>query len=83
MIAENVVAAFEREREGAGFHETGRSTVMAALMRDLLAVMPTTSPNILVAACNRALDDTTAAMGMPGPRVAAIDLGDGSVTMRS
>ena len=82
VIAENVVSAFEREREGAGgFIGAGRDMAIGGLMRELLAVMPTDDSDVLTAACNRFLD-RLADMYMPGPRVEAVDPDDGSVTMR-
>ena len=82
VIAENVVSAFEREREGAGgFIGAGHDIAIGGLMRELLAVMPTDDSDVLAAACNRFLD-TLATMSMPGPRVEAVDPDDGSVTMR-
>ncbi|MGE8128948.1 hypothetical protein ACQKQD_18405 [Methylobacterium sp. NPDC080182] len=81
IIAENVISAFEREREGAGgFIGSGRDMALAGLMRELLGVMPTDDSDVLAAACNRFLD-RLATMSMPGPRVEAIDPDDGSVTM--
>ena len=82
LIAENAVLAFERERDGAGFHQTGRDTAIQMLVRELLTVMPTGDGYVLAAACNRGLDQCEA-MGMPGPRVLVVDPGDGAVTMRS
>jgi hypothetical protein len=82
VIAENVVSALERDHDGAGaFLAGGRDMAVAGLMCELLAVMPTDDSNALAAACNRFLD-RLAIMGMPGPRVEAVDLDDGSVTMR-
>lgn len=82
VIAENVVSAYERERDGAGFLPTAREGVVTTLVWSLLAVMPTTSSDVLATACNRGLNDAVGAMGPIGPRVVAIDLDDGSVTMR-
>ena len=83
IIAENVVSAFERERDGiGGFIGAGRDMALAGVMRELLDVMPTDDSNVLAAACNRFLDRLTP-MGMPGPRVEAVDPDDGSVTMTS
>ena len=82
IIAENVVSAFERDRDGAGFHPTDRETIVATRLRCLLAVMPTASRDVLALACNRGLDDALGEIRPANPRVAAVDLDDGSVTMR-
>ena len=55
---------------------------MAALVRHLLAVMPTDASEVLAAACNRGLNEAAGAVSLGGPRVEAVDLADGSVTMR-
>ena len=82
LIADNVVTAFERDRDGAPFHPTMRVTVVSVLARSLLLVMPTTSSDALAAACNRALDDVVGVIGLGGPRVEAVHPDDGSVTIR-
>lgn len=83
IIAENVVSAFERERDGiGGFIGAGRDMAIAGVMRELLNVMPTDDSDVLAAACNRFLDRLST-MSMPGPRVEAVDPDDGSVTMVS
>ncbi|MCJ2086245.1 hypothetical protein MKK88_09585 [Methylobacterium sp. E-005] len=81
LIADNVVTAYERDREGAPFHPTMRTTVVSVLVRSLLLVLPTTSSGALAAACNRGLDDVVGAIGIGGPRVDHVDPDDGSVTM--
>ncbi|MCJ2120082.1 hypothetical protein MKK65_26505 [Methylobacterium sp. J-001] len=81
IIADNVVSAFERERDGAEFHRTGRETAVSVIVRYLLAALPTTSSDALAAACNRGLDDVVGAMGLSGPRVEGVDPDDGSVTL--
>ena len=81
LIADNVVSAFERDRDGAPFHPTMRVTLVSVLVRSLLLVMPTTSSDALAAACNRGLDDVVGAICLVGPRVEAVDPNDGSVTM--
>ena len=68
LIADNVLSAFEREQEGAEFHPTAREATMSVLVRSLLAVMPTTSSDVLAAACNRGLDDVVRAAGLVSPR---------------
>ena len=82
VIAENVVSAFEREQDGAEFRPTAREAIVSVLVRSLLVIMPTTSSDVLVAACNRGLDDMVGAAGLVSPRVEAVDPDDGSVTMR-
>ena len=82
IIAENVVSAFERKRDGVGgFIGAGRDMALAGLMRELLGVMPSDDSDVLAGACNRFLD-RLATMNMPGPRVDAVDPDDGSVTMQ-
>jgi hypothetical protein len=82
IIAENVASAVARECNDAGFDELARETVVARLLSEILSVMPTRSSSTLVAACNRALDNTAGVMGPSRPRVEAVDPDDGSVTMR-
>lgn len=83
VIAENVVSAFEHEREGKnGIISLSRDMAVGGLMRELLAVMPTDDSDVLAAACNHFLD-RLAMMTMPGPRVDTVDPDDGSVTMRA
>jgi hypothetical protein len=83
LIADNVVSTIERDRDGVPFHPTMRVTVVSVLARSLRLVMPTTSSDVLAAACNRALDDLVGAPGLGGPRVEVVDPNDGSVTMRT
>ena len=67
-------------RGAGGFLAASQDMALASLMHELLAVMPTDDGDGLAAACNRFLD-RLAAIHMPGPRVEAVDLTDGSVTM--
>lgn len=60
LIADNVVSAFERDRDGSEFHRTGRQTAVSVLVHDILAALPTTSGDVLTAAGNRGLDDVGA-----------------------
>lgn len=83
LIANNVVSAFEREQDGAEFHPTAREASVSVLVRCLLGVMPTTSSDVLTAACNRGLDGVVGAVGLISPRVEAVNPDDGSVTMTS
>ena len=82
LIADNVVSAIERDGDGAPFHPTMRVTIVSVLVRSLLLVLPTTSSDVLSAACNRGLDDVVDAIGIGGPRVEAVDPNDGAITMR-
>ena len=79
LIADNVVSAVERYREDGPVSPTQRVAVISALVRSLLAVLPTASGDALTAACNRGLDDVVAAIGPGGSRVEAVDPSDGSV----
>ena len=83
LIANNVISACEREQDGAEVHPNARETTVSVLVRYLLFVMPTTSSDLLAAACNRGLDDVVGAVGLISPRVEAVDPDDGSVTMTS
>lgn len=82
-IADNVVAAWGRAEGSTPLHASAREAMVAALVRHLLRALPTDSPAALAAACNRALDEVVGAMGLAAPRVEAVDLADGSVTMRA
>lgn len=81
LIADNVVSAFERDRDGTPFHQTMRVTIVSVLVRSLLVVLPTTSSEVFSAACNRGLNDVVGAIGIGGPQVEAIVPNDDSVTM--
>ena len=80
IVAENVASAFERAHDG-GFEEDERAIVVQGLMRELLLVLPAASSETLAYACNRHLS-VLAECGMHGPRVEAVSMVDGSVTMR-
>ncbi|MGH1574997.1 hypothetical protein ACRAWG_35585 [Methylobacterium sp. P31] len=80
-VAENVVSAYERFREEPYLPER-RAAAVAGFLRELLAVMPTTSGAVLVTACNRHLS-TLPDHGWFSPRVETIDLTDGSVTLEA
>jgi hypothetical protein len=83
VIAENVVSAVEHGRHGiGGLKRPAHTAAITELMRVLLSVMPTDDSAVLAAACNSVLADIFVAMGLTGPRVEAVDLDDGSVTMR-
>jgi hypothetical protein len=83
IIAENVILAVEHGQHGVGgLKRTEHTAALADLMRALLNVMPTDDSADLAAACNNVLADIFAAMGLNGPRVEAVHLNDGSVTVR-
>ena len=83
VIAENAVDAFMRERDGPPqIKPDARETAIGAVMLELIGVLPSEDSDQLAEACNRGLR-VFARMGMTGPRVEAVDAGDGSVTMRS
>ena len=82
VVAENAVLAFERGWNGAGPMLAERNALMRAIVRELLAVMPTTSGEQLAEACNRGLEVMTGT-GIVGPRIELVDVSDGSVTMRA
>lgn len=83
IIAENVMSAFEHGYLGVGGLQAQiRAAAIVELMRRLLSVMPTDQSAVLAAACNTALEEISAGLEFTGPRVAAVYLGDGSVTMR-
>ncbi|MCJ2067490.1 hypothetical protein MKK75_01495 [Methylobacterium sp. J-030] len=82
LIADNVVSAFERDRDGLPFHPTMRVTVVSVLVGNLLPVLPTRSSDVLATASNCGLDDVAGVIEIGGPRVEAVDPDDGSVTMR-
>ena len=82
-IAENVISAFEHGHLGVGGSTTQiRAAAIVELMRRLLSVMPTDQSAVLAAACNTVLEEIFAGLEFAGPRVEAVYLGDGSVTMR-
>ena len=55
IVAENVVRALERLDADERLSEASRDAALVGLTRELLAVLPTPSGDILVAACNRYL----------------------------
>lgn len=81
IVAENVVSAYERFREEPYLPEK-RAVAVAGFLRELLAVMPTTSSAVLAIACNRHLS-TLPDHGWFSPRVDTIDISDGSITLES
>ena len=81
IIAENVASAFVRGRDNS-FKEGEREIIVQGLMGELLRVLPTDDGDRLSEACNRALQ-VLFQMGVQGPRVAAVDPDDGSVTMHA
>jgi hypothetical protein len=81
VVAENVVSAFERFREEP-YPPEKRAVAVAGFLRELLAVMPTTSGAVLATACNRHLS-TLPDHGWFSPRVETIDITDGAVTLES
>ncbi|MDP4005637.1 hypothetical protein [Methylobacterium sp. NEAU K] len=81
IVAENVVSAYERFREEQYLPEQ-RAVAVAGFLRELLAVMPTTSGAVLATACNRHLS-TLPDHGWFSPRVETIDIIDGSVTLEA
>ena len=80
IIAENVALALARTRD-VGFEEGEREIVIQSVMRELLLVMPIHDSDDLAEACNRGLQ-VLIRTNVQGPRVAAVDPHDGSVTMR-
>ena len=80
-IAENVISILMHKRDSYLFLAAGRDAVVAELMRELQAVMPTGSGEALASACNRFLDQLTPAVASR-PWVEAVDPVGGSVTMR-
>ncbi|MGH1570305.1 hypothetical protein ACRAWG_06105 [Methylobacterium sp. P31] len=81
IVAENVVSAYERFREEPYLPER-RAAAVAGFLRELLAVMPTTSGAVLVTACNRHLS-ILPDHGWFSPRIETIDLTDGSVALEA
>jgi hypothetical protein len=81
VVAENVVSAYERFREEPYLPEK-RAVAVAGFLRELLAVMPTKSGAVLATACNRHLS-TLPDHGWFSPRIATIDITDGSVTLEA
>jgi hypothetical protein len=81
IVAENVVSAYERFREEP-YSPEKRKVAVAGFLRELLAVMPTNSGPVLATACNRHLS-TLPDHGWFSPRVGAIDIVDGSVTLEA
>jgi hypothetical protein len=81
IVAENVVSAFERFREEPYLPEK-RAAAVAGFLRELLAVMPTTSAAVLTTACNRHLS-TLPDHGWFSPRVDTVDISDGSITLEA
>ncbi|MCJ2121694.1 hypothetical protein [Methylobacterium sp. J-077] len=80
-VAENVISILVHKRDGHLFFAAGRDAVVAGLMRELQAVMPTGSSDALAAACNRSLNQL-APSTRSRPWVEAVDPVGGSVTMR-
>ena len=78
IVADHVVMAIERWRDGERYPEDQRRRAIAELMREMLADMPTTSGRVLAQACNRVLS------GLPDrgfivPQVQDVDMGDSMV----
>ncbi|MCJ2059500.1 hypothetical protein MKL09_23535 [Methylobacterium sp. J-048] len=82
IVAENVVQALERLDADERLPDASRDAAVAGLTRELLAVLPTPSGDILVAACNRYLA-ALAECGLSVPRVEAVNPVQGAVTMRT
>ena len=81
LIAENVASAVERDLDSGALHPLMREALVVELLRALLPAMPAQSAAALVDACNRCLGHF-AGFELLIPRVEAVDLDDGSVTMR-
>ena len=81
MVAENVVSAYELFRDEPYLPEK-RALAVARFLRELLAVMPTTSGAGLTTACNRHLS-TLPDHGWFNPRLEMVDITDGSVTLEA
>ncbi|MCJ2140049.1 hypothetical protein [Methylobacterium sp. E-066] len=79
--AENVISILVHKRDGHLFLAAGRDAVVAGLMRELQAVMPTGSSDALALACNRFLDQLAPSV-TSRPWVEAVDPIGGSVSMR-
>ena len=80
IVAENVVSAIERMTGERLEPEERRHRVIGALMRSVLAEMPTGSGLALALACNRVLSDGPD-RGFILPRVVSVDMADGAVTV--
>ena len=80
LVADHVVSAIERMIGERLEPEERRHHVTGALMGVMLAAMPTTAGWVLAEACNRYLSGRPY-QGFELPRVADVDMGDGSVTM--
>ena len=81
-IAENVVSILKHKPAGCGFASAGHEAVLAGLLHELLAVMPTASSDTLATACNRLLDRLPST-DEQSPWVEAVDPAGGGVTMRA
>ncbi|SFM77220.1 hypothetical protein [Methylobacterium pseudosasicola] len=80
-VAENVISILVSKQDGHRFLANGRDVVLAELMRELQAVMPTGSSDALAGACNRFLDQLAPSVTLR-PWVEAVDPIGGSVSMR-
>ena len=83
IIADNVVSAYARDRDGSGALNPGvRDIVVGKLVQALVRVLPSEDGAFLATVCNFTLVDALGGMDTGGPRVEAVDPDDGSVTMR-
>lgn len=83
IIAENVVSAVARDPMSP-LRDTprAREAALAAIMIELLRVMPTGDSDRLADACNRGLGGLVITEAS-GPVIEAVDPDDGSVTIRA
>ncbi|MCJ2093763.1 hypothetical protein MKK67_14870 [Methylobacterium sp. J-072] len=76
-----MASAVERDLDKGALHPLMREALVVELLRALLPAMPTQSGAALAEACNRCLSHF-AGFQPPVPQIEAVDLDDGSVTMR-
>ncbi|MER2269758.1 hypothetical protein [Methylobacterium oxalidis] len=82
-VAENVYAAYSRQMSGATHPQT-EQTMLARLAEAIRPQVPSGAPGAIIEAANGVLDAWERQdPEVRGPRVSAIDLIDGSVTVRS
>ncbi|WP_147028067.1 hypothetical protein [Methylobacterium oxalidis] len=81
-VAENVYAAYSRQISGATHPQT-EQTMLARLAEAIRPQVPSGAPGAIIEAANGVLDAWERQdPEVRGPRVSAIDLIDGSVTVR-
>ena len=79
-IAENVYAAYMRQAEGE-IHPQSEQTILTRLVEGIRPEVPGGTPRDIIDAANTVLDVWEQNSEIRGPRIAALNRVDGSVSM--